>query len=412
MNKLFFSLSLLLATSVSFAQKNNFGIISYAVVPGYKLIKNDNVLTWYKEDKSTGAYCNFFIYKTMPGHGGTKNDFDFAWNNLVQNPFKFTASPAIQPEATLKGWKFLIGNSRYNDNGAATLVMLINFSGENNMQAICILSNSDRYKKDIEYFIASVDLVREAISITANNASAQTENNTTTIAVNKQSIPAADNGPKPEVWMKSRFEYDMMKKMSLTKYEWIAIYPDGKFNAYMPTEGYAGFYDKNKDWGKASWSGSRLNVKDASNNSYYFDKKSATQMQSEFDSKPNYYKSKSVNGLRIEGAYTQYSQLIPSSKNEPQYLIWFYKNGTFDDRGISVMDLKNPYAFPDGAPGKGKYKIENYSIFLQYDDGRLKQLGFSGFLDKDPAIVTDAYFIGRNTYYRKDKGYNSNLNKK
>ena len=228
MNKLFFSLSLLLATSVSFAQKNNFGIISYAVVPGYKLIKNDNVLTWYKEDKSTGAYCNFFIYKIMPGHGGTKNDFDFAWNNLVQNPFKFTASPAIQPEATLKGWKFLIGNSRYNDNGAATLVMLINFSGENNMQAICILSNSDRYKKDIEDFIASVDLVREAISITANNASAQTENNTTTIAVNKQSIPAADNGPKPEVWMKSRFEYDMMKKMSLTKYEWIAIYPDGK----------------------------------------------------------------------------------------------------------------------------------------------------------------------------------------
>ncbi len=37
-------------------------------------------------------------------------------------------------------------------------------------------------------------------------------------------------------------------------------------------------------------------------------------------------------------------------------------------------------------------------------------MGFSGFLDKDPASVTDAYFIGRNLYYRKDAGHNSNLN--
>ncbi|WP_449439550.1 hypothetical protein [Pedobacter steynii] len=56
--------------------------------------------------------------------------------------------------------------------------------------------------------------------------------------------------------------------------------------------------------------------------------------------KPHYYKSKSVDGLRIEGAYTQYAGLIPSTKNEAQYLIWFNKDGSFDDRGISVVDLK------------------------------------------------------------------------
>lgn len=215
----------------------------------------------------------------------------------------------------------------------------------------------------------------------------------------------------PEVWMKSRFEYDMMKQRSETKYEWIIIYPDGKFYSYMPTEGYAGFYEKNKDWGKAAWTNDRLNVTDAMNNTYYFDKKSATQMQSKFDSRPNYYKIKPVDGLRIEGAYTQYASLIPSTKNEPQYLIWFYKDGSFDDRGISVTDLKNPNAFADDAPGKGKYSIETFSIFLHYNDGRTKQMGFSGFLDKDPATVTDAYFIGRHIYYRKDNGHNSNLNK-
>ena len=216
--------------------------------------------------------------------------------------------------------------------------------------------------------------------------------------------------PNPEIWMKSKFEYNMMKQRSETKYEWLVIYPDGKFYPYMPTEGYAGFYNKNKDWGSAKWNGSRCDIVMGSY-TYYYDKKSATSMQYQYDSRPNYYKCKSVNGLRIEGAYTQYSGLIPSQKNEPQYLIWFYKDGSFDDRGAFVADLKNPHAFPADAPGKGKYSIEDFSIFLRYDDGHVQQLGFSGFLDKDPASVTDAYFIGRLLYYRKDKDFNKQLNK-
>gem|GEM_PF-4320283 len=401
MKKSFFCLPFLLFMSVSFAQKNSFGILNYTIPSGYELIKNDNVLTYYKENKSTGAYCNFFLYKLMDTKGCTKQCFDFCWENLLQKPFKTGAAANLQPEANIKGWQFLLGTAKYPDNGIITLAVQITFNGENNMQNVIILSNSDSYKTDIENFIAGADVVKE---IPANE-----KTDTTMPAASKAPPKQADKGLAPEVWMKSRFEYDMMKKRSETKYEWIAIYPDGKFYSYMPTEGYAGFYEKNKDWGKAAWSGNRLNITDASNNSYYFDKKSPTKLQSKFDSKPNYYKSQSVNALRIEGAYTQYAGLLPSATNEAQYLIWFYKDGNFDDRGISVTDLKNPYTFPDDAPGKGKYVIENYSIFLRYNDGRVKQLGFSGFLDSDPAAVTDAYFIGRLLYYRKDKGYNSKL---
>lgn len=161
MSKAFFSLLFLLCMLKPFAQKNSFGVVNYTVPADYQLIKNDNVLTYYKENNTTGAYCNFFIYKLMPGQGGTQRDFEYSWANLVQTPFKFISSPAMQPEAVLKGWKFLLGNTRYNDNGVATLAMLINFSGENDMQAICILSNSDSYKTDIENFISSIDISRE-----------------------------------------------------------------------------------------------------------------------------------------------------------------------------------------------------------------------------------------------------------
>ena len=411
MKPFYFSVCFFFCACAGNAQ-DSFGIVNYTIPAGYGVINNDNVLTYYKENKSTGAYCNFFVYKPMPGKGNTVQNFDWAWENLVQKPFKFNSTANKQPEAAVKGWQFVMGTTKYADNGVSTLAMLVTFSGENNMQSICVLSNSDNYKKDIEDFIASVDVVRETAA--ANTPSTKsTDNGSTGVSSSMQQQTVAnamnDKSPKPEVWMKSRFEYDMMKQMSLTKYEWIAIYPDGKFYPYMPAEGYAGFYNKNKDWGSAKWDNSRLNIIEGNNN-YYFDKKSATQMQSKFDSKPNYYKSRLVDGLRIEGAYTQYASLIPSEKNEAQYVIWFYKDGSFDDKGISVVDLKNPYAIPDYAPGKGKYSIENFSIILQYADGHRKQMGFSGFLDKDPVTVTDAYFIGRNLYYRKDKGYNSNLN--
>ena len=414
MNKSIFFFLLHLSAMTSSAQKNTFDIINYTAPSDYELIKNDNVLTYYKEDKSTGAYCNFFIYKQMPGQGGVQQDFDYAWDKLVQSPFKFTSTANKQKAAILKGWQFLIGTTKYAENGVATMAMLITFTGENNMQNICILSNSDKYKSDIENFIASVDVAREISGTSTNDSSVNTNSNDKSQpspSTQKQTIADAlnDKGSKPEVWMKSRFEYDMMKSMSLTKYEWIAIYPDGKFYPYMPTEGYGGFYNNNKDWGTAKWSNNRLTIHEGNNN-YYFDKKSAATMQSQYDSKPNYYKCKPVDGLRIEGAYTQYASLIPSDKNEAQYLIWFYKDGRFDDRGISVVNIKYPYLHAADAPGKGKYTIKNFSIILQYDDSRIKQLGFSGFLNKDPATVTDAYFIGRNLYYRKDKGFNSNLN--
>ncbi|MBS1758539.1 MAG: hypothetical protein JST23_00345 [Bacteroidetes bacterium] len=192
MNKLFLSALLLLSGSITFAQKETFGVVNYTVPANYELVKNENVLTYYKEDKSTGAYCNFFIYKIMPGQGGTKNDFDFAWDKLMQAPFKFTATPAMQPEATLKGWKFLIGNARYIDNGVATLAMLINFSGENNMQAVCILSNSDKYKIDIENFIASVDVMKETIPSPATQPQSEKGKNEKTVS-SENNVTGAGN---------------------------------------------------------------------------------------------------------------------------------------------------------------------------------------------------------------------------
>ncbi|MFT3981663.1 MAG: hypothetical protein QM687_14405 [Ferruginibacter sp.] len=156
-------LSFILSTSVMFctAQKNDFGIVSYTVPEGYQLIKNDNLLTYHKQDGKTGAYCKLVIYKTLPDRGSAQQNFDFFWNNLVKPSYNITETADMQPPATLKGWNLLMGTKMYNDNGVQTMLVASNFSGDNIMQNIIIQSNADIYQADIESFIASVDVTKD-----------------------------------------------------------------------------------------------------------------------------------------------------------------------------------------------------------------------------------------------------------
>lgn len=202
MKNIFILLTLTFHTMMAFSQKNSFGIINYTAPSGYELINNENVLTYYKEDKSTGAYCNIFIYKIMPGHGSVQQDFDFAWINLMQAPFKFTSQANMQPAAVLKGWQFLMGTTIYSDNGVKTMAMLTSFSGENTMQNVCILSNSDSYKTDIENFIASVDVSKDisAQTTTQNTDTAVTNNTTQTDTINDTGNKSFYSIVTPPTW--------------------------------------------------------------------------------------------------------------------------------------------------------------------------------------------------------------------
>jgi len=63
MSKLFLSTILMFCVSTAFAQKSTFGIVGNTVPVGYGLVGHDNVLAYFKEYKSTGAFCDIFIYK-------------------------------------------------------------------------------------------------------------------------------------------------------------------------------------------------------------------------------------------------------------------------------------------------------------------------------------------------------------
>ena len=106
-------------------------------------------------------------------------------------------------------------------------------------------------------------------------------------------------------------------------------------------------------------------------------------------------------GVRLEGAWTSYGDPHdPSLRNLPagkQPVIAFDRGGRFADGGIFAALLKSSYGADDprDAAGKGTYAFGDFTLVLRYEDGRVREIGFSGMPGADPAVANDIVFIGR-----------------
>jgi len=377
--------ALLVVSTASFAQKQHFGIVGFSVAPGFESIKNDNVLTYYKEDKSTGAYCNFFIYKIMPGRGDVRQDFDASWNQLLQKPFKVTGTATLQPAAVLNGWQFLIGTAKYSDNGISTLAMLITFSAQNNMQNIAILANSDEYKAEIEAFLASVDVVKEEVK-----------------------------NIHYDVWMCDC--YTASGTTGEKKFKTVVLSPEGRSLYYMPEKGLNGVTPENSNesgsWGTVSDQGKMLSLVNSRYGKMELYKLTPTSMNRYPTGTSSIYKKvQPVDGLRIEGAYSPELSYyngkddILSRQTDPQKrpILFFRKDGTYVNEGIAFSNLT---LGDDYAIGRGTYEIVNYSLILTTQSGRKLQVAFAPILDSDPRSDNNGGLLINNVlFYRLGKNF-------
>lgn len=392
------------------AQKSNFGILSYAAPEGHERIAHEGVTILQKENKATGAYCQIFIYGMKPGKGSVQEDFDYCWENLAEKPFKFSATPAMQPAAVLKGWQFLIGTAKYADNGVNTLAMQICFSGENSMQNVVILSNWDGYKKDIENFIASVDVTRDMTA--ANQADKTPQTHTVATKSNdlgpdniqRKNTAAADKSTaKPELWVNRRIATSIYANPK-TLVDLYLIYPNGDYFPNVPYEGLINV-DRSfqpESWGRFTMQGNKGKFRNK------YDEVAVTKKSAAYMEKDGYsygfYKFLPVDGLRIEGAYTHVSSDWGKDPkldylNDPgcQFVIHFKKDGTFDDKGIFSTNKNNCTG------GKGTYSIDNFTITFRYDDGRVVHRLFTAPPTRNPATYDETIYIGYTAHYKKNK---------
>lgn len=211
-----------------------------------------------------------------------------------------------------------------------------------------------------------------------------------------------DSIPSLEIWMGLKTG----STGNWANVDWKVVLPDGSYFNQLPREGFMNF---SKDQSGGTWGTFVLNGNTGTFQNQYeslqVKKISDTELE-KIGYTNRLYKLAPVDGLELSGKYNtipNWSTMsnYPYGSSEPQPLISFSQDGTFSDMGVFVTNFSMPNQDPQKAPGDGKYEIKNFTLILNYSDGRIITKAFSGALNNKVTATSELVFIGGNPLYIK-----------
>lgn len=154
--------------------KETFDIATFQPLKGWTKTATQDSIQFGIEDKATGAFCLITLFRSVPGLGSSKENFDVAWATLVNETLNVSAASQVEPAGKEDGWEVLMGSSAFEKDGVRMAALLVNSSGYGHMINALILTNSDAYQKDIGAFLDSIKLKKPAVESRTPVNTAQT----------------------------------------------------------------------------------------------------------------------------------------------------------------------------------------------------------------------------------------------
>ncbi|MFM7320601.1 MAG: hypothetical protein ACKO5K_03625 [Armatimonadota bacterium] len=136
---------------------DTFDIVSFTAPKGWKRSTVDQHLDFEVVDAKKGDYARASIFKAMPSLGGLDKDHDVNWKALAVEQLKATEAGTTTGKLE-KGWQLKAGTGTFDFAGRRNAVVLLTFHQRDVQTCIVVVTNSDRWQKDIDAFLESVDL--------------------------------------------------------------------------------------------------------------------------------------------------------------------------------------------------------------------------------------------------------------
>lgn len=376
----------------AFAQTQTFDIMTFTPPKGWQTVPDKEAKVFAKIDKATSSMGIMSLYPSIDSTGNAEKDFKIAWDIFVKKPYGASDKPETETSRT-KGFAMISGGETIKFEGIQSLAILTVLSGNGRLIILLTISNEKTYLYESTKIIEgmSFDLTKATIKPVQSN---------TTLG----------DGEKFDLWMTTSWGAykPLSREYSLTeaKVEWFIVYPNGDYYPHLPDEGFLNFSranlmsnpEKAKSWGKLTFTGNKGRFK-----SIYDEievvKLSPTQME-KTGSIFKINKVLPVDNLRISGAFSLGSPNPNYAKTGCQSVIHFTKDGRFDDRGIFISCSNIGGAYPQDEPGVGTYQLKNFTIILQYNDGRVKTRAFSGGPGVSITTQGEMVYIGGNAYFK------------
>ncbi len=222
---------------------------------------------------------------------------------------------------------------------------------------------------------------------------------------------ADENGTDPNQPGKVAFEIWMGQKTGSTgswsNLRWMVVLPNGSYFNQLPTEGFLNF-GANQTGG--TWGIFSMNSSTGSFSNQYetLNVKGISDTEMEIAGYANHlYKLASVDAVKLSGEYVNgipgwsASGNYPYGANDAQPMIEFSADGKFVDKGAFVLNFTMPDQYPERAPGNGSYEIKNFTLILNYSDGRKITKSFSGVFNNKVTATSELVLVGGNPFYSK-----------
>ena len=157
-----------------FAQASEtFDIATFQPPKGWTKQTGKDAIQFSIEDK--GSYCLITLFRSMPGLGGTKENFDAAWSTIVKETVTVSAAPQMLPADDKGEWLIAGGFAPFEKDGEKGVVMLITATGYGKMINALLLTNTQAYEPAATAFLESISFKKPAADSPTPAATAPAE---------------------------------------------------------------------------------------------------------------------------------------------------------------------------------------------------------------------------------------------
>lgn len=179
--KIFLLFNMIVAISfTSFAQKQTFDVVSYALPKGWQELKNEAGIQLSITDKKNASYAIAIVTKATASTASATENFNNDWLKLVKGTVQVSTEPIMQQPTNENGWDVISGGANYADGANTGMATLLTATSGEQMVSVVLMTNTKQYQNELLAFIQSLKLSK-AMQISINNQATTNKANSSSI---------------------------------------------------------------------------------------------------------------------------------------------------------------------------------------------------------------------------------------
>ena len=161
--KIFLLFNMIVAISfTSFAQKQTFDVVSYALPKGWQELKNEAGIQLSITDKKNASYAIVVITKATASTASATENFNNDWLKLVKSTVQVNTEPIMQQPTNENGWEVISGGANYADGANTGMATLLTATGGGQMVSVVLMTNTKQHQNELLAFLNSLALTKPA----------------------------------------------------------------------------------------------------------------------------------------------------------------------------------------------------------------------------------------------------------